>query len=53
MVRDCRLSPAVEAGGFFFLTGMTGARATAALADDAERWIAYPFDTIAKVLVAA
>lgn len=47
---DWRMSPALEAGGFLFLTGFSGAPPTGEPSDDAEAQIREAFSQIGMVL---
>jgi enamine deaminase RidA (YjgF/YER057c/UK114 family) len=49
-VRALRLSPGVAAGGFVFLTGMTGARQDGTMPEDPAAQIRAAFDKIGEVL---
>jgi enamine deaminase RidA (YjgF/YER057c/UK114 family) len=48
--RELRLSPGLVAGGFVFLTGMTGSAADGTMPDDPETQIRSAFDKIGGVL---
>jgi enamine deaminase RidA (YjgF/YER057c/UK114 family) len=47
---DWRMSPGLEAGGFVFLTGLTGATPVGALSEDPEEQITEAFVQVATVL---
>jgi len=53
MVADWRMSPAIKAAGFLFLTGMTGARTSEEPAADPEGQITDAFEAVCEVLAAA